>query len=252
MPGAAAAAYRRGIPGLWHGFGRMFPEGIGLRHPARVAEAPGRPHLDICPPSLQDKDFLATAERIPLRPVMYAPPPPRPGFTPPAGALVYLTLGTAFGTAELLTTAINGLAQLGVTVVVATGRVPPHELGALPANVTAEPWVDQAAVLPHAAVVVHHGGSGTTLGALAAGVPQLLLPQGADQHANADAVTAAGAGLRLLPDAVTTDAVADEVLTLLAGRGGHREASRALAHEIAAMPSPAEVARELPRYTASP
>src|SRR5688500_13009836 len=29
VPGAAVAAGRAGIPSLWHGFGRMFPEGIG-------------------------------------------------------------------------------------------------------------------------------------------------------------------------------------------------------------------------------
>ncbi|MET7419486.1 nucleotide disphospho-sugar-binding domain-containing protein [Dactylosporangium sp. NPDC005555] len=246
VPGAAAAAYRAGIPGLWHGFGRLFPDGIGLRIPTRVDEAPGRPHLDICPPSLQDKDFLATADRIVLRPQMYAQP--APAFARPPGTLAYLTLGTAFGTAELLATAVQGLTRLGLTVVVAAGRVPPQELGSMPAGVTVQAWVDQATVLPHADVVVHHGGSGTTLGALASGVPQLLLPQGADQHANADAVTACGAGLRLAPGEVTAAAVTDEVLTLLSGRGGHRDAARVLAEEIARMPSPTEVAGRLPDF----
>ena len=69
VPGAAVAAHRAGIPGIWHGFGRMIPEGIGLELPTRNAEASGRPHVDICPPSLQDERFLATADRIELRPV---------------------------------------------------------------------------------------------------------------------------------------------------------------------------------------
>jgi hypothetical protein len=72
LEGAAIAASRAGIPGIWHGFGRMFPEGIGLELPMKNTEAPGRPHLDICPPSLQDKDFLATEDRIVLRPVPYS------------------------------------------------------------------------------------------------------------------------------------------------------------------------------------
>jgi UDP:flavonoid glycosyltransferase YjiC (YdhE family) len=245
VPGAAVAAQQAGVPGLWHGFGRMFPDGIGLRLPETVL--PGRPHLDICPPSLQDKDFLATSNRIPLRPVPFSPA--RPQAAPHhSGPLVYLTFGTAFGTAELLTAAIQGLCRLGVTVLVAAGRVAPRDLGAPAAGVTVLDWVDQASVLPHADVVVHHGGSGTTLGALAAGVPQLLLPQGADQFANAGAVTAAGAGLRLLPGEVTAEAVADEVLTLLARRGGHRDAARAIAGEIARMPAPEEVARRLPDH----
>lgn len=233
LPGAAVAARRAGIPGVWHGFGRMIPAGIGLELPTMDV-----PHIDICPPSLQDKDFLA-AVRIGLRPVPFSPSGELPSLGSP---LIYLTLGTAFGTPELLTTAIRGLAGLG-RVVVAAGRVPRSQLGDVPPNVTVHEWVPQAELLPHVDVVVHHGGSGTTLGALAVGAPQLLLPQGADQFANADAVCSAGAGLRL--DDPSADAIALEVRKLLA-HNGHRDAARAIAEEIARMPAPDEVARRLP------
>jgi hypothetical protein len=229
VPEVAVAARRAGIPALWHGFGRMIPDGIGFDRPS------GGVHLDICPPSLQDAGFLATAERIPLRPVPFA----EPGGFP--GPLIYLTLGTAFGTPEVLTTAIEGLATLGTHVVVATGGVP---LEPLPEGVTAQAWVPQAAAIAQADLVVHHGGSGTTLGALAAGVPQLVLPQGADQFANAEALLAAGAALRLLPGELSADAVAEQARKAFACR----DAARTIAAEIAAMPSPAEVARELPKH----
>ncbi|MDQ7808064.1 glycosyltransferase [Amycolatopsis sp. A133] len=232
LPEVAVAAQRAGIPSLWHGFGRMFPPGIGFERPT------GGVHLDICPPSLQDADFLATADRIALRPVPFS----EPGDF--RGPLVYLTLGTAFGTPEVLTTAIEGLAALDVPVVVATGRVSPEELGPLPGNVTLRAWVPQAAVVPHADLVVHHGGSGTTLGALAAGVPQLVLPQGADQFANAEALVTAGAALRLLPAELSAEAVAEQARKA----SSCRDAARAIAEEIAAMPSPDEVARELPKH----
>ncbi|UOZ08355.1 glycosyltransferase [Amycolatopsis sp. WQ 127309] len=235
VPEAAVAAERAGIPALWHGFGRMFPDGIGFERPS------GGVHLDICPPSLQDADFLATAERIALRPVPYSEPgpserPPRP--------LIYLTLGTAFGTAEVLTTAIRGLARLDAHVVVASGRVRPDDLGELPADVTVRAWVPQADVVARADLVVHHGGSGTMLGALAEGVPQLVLPQGADQFANAEALVTAGAGLRLLPGELSADAVTEQARRL----PSCRDAARAVAAEIAATPSPDEVARELPKH----
>ncbi|MGY6655566.1 glycosyltransferase [Amycolatopsis sp. TRM77291] len=245
QPGVAIAAERAGIPGLWHGFGRMYPDGIGLERPMR----PDRPHLDICPQSLQDKDFLATAERVALRPVPYSEPA-----TPPwrveksARPLIYLTLGTAFGTPELLGTVIRGLAPLGADVVVASGRVRPEELGAVPGNVTVRAWIPQAELLPHADVVVHHGGSGTTLGALSAGIPQLVLPQGADQFANAEALCAAGAALSLHPGEPSAEAVAAHVGNLL-GRNDHRDAARAIAGEIARMPSPGEIARAMPDWT---
>jgi UDP:flavonoid glycosyltransferase YjiC (YdhE family) len=248
LPGAAVAAARAGIPGLWHGFGRMIPDGIGLELPTRNTEAPGRPHLDICPPSLQDKDFLATEERIELRPVPYSA---TTAWDTDHGArpLVYLTLGTAFGTSALLATAVAGLAELDVRVVVAAGRVRPEELGTLPDGVSVHTWVPQAELLRHVDLVVHHGGSGTTLGALSVGAPQLVLPQGADQFANAEAVTTVGAALTLLPGELSPDAIADHARTLLTLKANtHREAARTVAAEIARMPSPADVARRLPEY----
>lgn len=254
VPGAAVAARRAGVPGIWHGFGRLFPEGIGLESPTRNREAPGRPHIDICPPSLQDKEFVATQDRIELRPVPYSEPAPLPAWLGrrPSRPLVYLTFGTAFGTPALLTTAIEGLARLDVRVVVAAGRVPPDQLGEVPDNVTVQPWAAQADLLAHVDVVVHHGGSGTTLGALTVGAPQLVLPQGADQFANADAVSAAGAGLLLHPEELSADAIADHTQALLPRHrdAGHRAAARAIAREIASMPSPDQVARRLPEYAA--
>jgi UDP:flavonoid glycosyltransferase YjiC (YdhE family) len=239
VPGAAEAARRVGVPSLWHGFGRLVPDGIGIEPPTKIA----LPHVDICPPSLQDKEFRATATRIELRPVPYAEPGELPKLTTP---LVYLTFGTAFGTAELLTTAIEGLALLGVRVVVATGRVRPGELRDLPDDVVVHDWLPQADLLPHVDLVVHHGGSGTMLGALSAGVPQLVLPQGADQFANADAVHDAGVGLRLRPDDVSVAAVAQQANALR--RGDHRAAARAVAAEIAGMPSPDDVVGQLAGY----
>ncbi len=230
----------------------MIPDGIGLELPTKIAEANGRPHLDICPPSLQDKEFLAAEDRIELRPIPYSAPAALPAWESDRSSrpLIYLTLGTAFGTPELLTTAIDGLAMLDARVVVAAGRVPLDQLGDVPDNVTVRPWVAQADLLPHVDVVVHHGGSGTTLGALTFGAPQLILPQGADQFANAEALVSAGAALRLLPDEMSADAIAEHTRKLLPHNAdaGYRDAARAIAEEIARMPSPDEVARRLPNY----
>ena len=60
-------------------------------------------------------------------------------------------------------------------------------------------YVPQSLLLPKCAAVICHAGAGTVLGALAAGLPLLLLPQGADQYVVADLVAAAGAGLKLAP-----------------------------------------------------
>ncbi|SES51230.1 glycosyltransferase [Lentzea flaviverrucosa] len=231
VPEVVSEARRRGFPALWHGFGRMFPDGIGLVRPT------GGRHLDICPPSLQDANFLGE-ERIPLRAVPFSPPGDVPVRT--AGKLIYLTLGTAFGTRELLAEAVVGLGKVPKAQVVVAA---PHvALGNVPPNVTVYPWLPQAEVLRYADVAVHHGGSGTMLGALAAGVPQVVLPQGADQFGNADALVAAGAALR--PAAFSAGPIADCVRRLLVD-SSYREAAGQIAREIRHTPSPEEVADSL-------
>ena len=50
-----------------------------------------------------------------------------------------------------------------------------------PAHVRLCPPVPHEALFPHCALVIHHGGSGTTHSASRAGVPQLVLPMVADQ-----------------------------------------------------------------------
>ena len=67
-------------------------------------------------------------------------------------------------------------------------------------NVHVEQWVPQADVLAHAALVVCHGGSGTTLGALAAGRPLVVVPLFADQPFNAARAGIVGAGVAALDD----------------------------------------------------
>jgi UDP:flavonoid glycosyltransferase YjiC (YdhE family) len=275
-PGAALAARVVGVPCVQHSFGRRSAPGSPMistmrGHLAAVAadlgvplgedEALGHAYLDICPPSLQDPQaatHLAGVTEVPLRPVAWNPPTP---FTPRqlrGRPWVLLTLGTAFGEAGVLRTALAGLRDLDVDVLVAAGSVDVGELADLEGpGVQVESFVPQAALLRGAVeavdapvLVVHHGGSGTTLGCAGAGVPQVLLPQGADQFANAQAVTTAGAGVTLLGDQVSGEAVTAAVAALLA-EGPARAAARALAAEVAARPAPGDVAAEVGRW-ASP
>jgi UDP:flavonoid glycosyltransferase YjiC (YdhE family) len=70
------------------------------------------------------------------------------------------------------------------------------------------------------------------------------LPQAADQFFNAAAGATAGAGIALLPDAVSAEAVSDAVGKLLTD-AAYRDAASRVSREIATMPSPAEVADKL-------
>ncbi|MEV6913226.1 glycosyltransferase [Amycolatopsis sp. NPDC051071] len=262
--GGAIAARLTGIPAIGHGFGRVSPGEVNDVIAARLAEYSaevgfdggtlpsfGDAVIDICPESVQAPDFLAKANRIPLRPVGWAEPGDLPDGVlgrDKSRPLVYLTLGTAFGDEDVLKRAIRALARLDADVLVAAGpAVDPAQLGDVPGNVRVEAWVPQAELLPQVDLVVHHGGSGTTLGAFGEGLPQLVLPQGADQFTNAEAVVAAGVGGQLIGGNATEEAIFETSRKVLADEAV-RAAARALADEIAAMPSPAEVAKRLPDY----
>lgn len=77
-------------------------------------------------------------------------------------------------------------------------------------------YVPFSAVLPHVAVLVNHGGIGTTAQAIAAGLPQLMVPSTHDQPDNAIRVRRLGVGDFLLPKAYTSASV-DEKLRRLMG-----------------------------------
>ena len=65
-------------------------------------------------------------------------------------------------------------------------------------------------MLPRARALVHHGGIGTTAQALAAGVPQLIMPLGFDQFDNAARCRTLGVSTALVPRRFTGSNVAQE------------------------------------------
>jgi len=206
---------------------------------AALLDANGDGYLDICPASVQTVRSHIPAVQA-LRPVAdtgVAPPPQEP--------LVYVTLGTVQQRPDLLREVVAGVAALPVRVLVAVGpHLDPGSMGEQPAHVRVEAWVDQAEVLSRCTAVVSHAGSGTFLGALARGLPQLCLPQGADQFRNAEGGVAAGAALALAPTEARAESVRAAVERVLTD-DGLRSAAVRVAAEIAAMPAPDEVARLL-------
>ena len=210
----------------------------------------GLAYLDPMPATLQIGPVQLLTDRMPVRPVGWHDPgaeavavPPHRADGPPR---VYLTLGTvAFGAVDVLRQAALEAAALGAEVVVACGPAgDPELLGQLPGNVHISRYLPQAALLPTVDVIVHHGGAGTMLTSAAHGIPQVILPQGADQFINAESVQAAGVGRRILKDAMAPGAVGEAIAALL-GECPERSAAALLRDEIAGMPSPDEVATTL-------
>jgi UDP:flavonoid glycosyltransferase YjiC (YdhE family) len=271
---APIAAASNNIPSVTHAFGAVLP-------PRRVALAgeavtplwrthdvePRRyggcyddaRYLDIYPPSIQIEDSTSITAVQLLRPVAFAAGHGQElpdAFKKSEAPLVYVTFGTFFNrNLELLATVVEGLRNLPVNVVVTVGPLnDPGQLGAQPPNVFVARYIPQTELLQHTRVVVSHAGSGTVLAALAAGIPQLCVPQGADQFLNAAACEKAGAGISIQtgsgagvsvqahPD--TAKVVAHAVTRLLSDSEYTASAHR-LKDEIAHMPSPAQVAETL-------
>ena len=142
---------------------------------------------------------------------------------------------------------LDAAARLDASIVVTVGpESDPAALGTLPPNVIVERYLPQSLLFDRCAVVASHAGSGTFLAALAHGLPQVCLPQAADQFVNAAACERLGAGITLMPDAATAGAVGDAIARLLDDRS-FRDAAGAAAATIAAMPSPADVVETIER-----
>jgi UDP:flavonoid glycosyltransferase YjiC (YdhE family) len=256
-------AAAEGVANVTHSFGALVPAHrvaaagdavAGLR--ASVGPAPSpfggcyeHLYLDICPPSLQPGPMDHVGATQLLRP---SDGPSSADTDLPAlvtaegqAPLLYLTFGTVFTDDAALATLVAAIRDHPVRLVVTVGPDgDPAALGPQPDNVHVARYIPQDRLLGRCRVVVSHAGSGTFLAALAAGLPQLCLPQAADQFLNAAACARTGIGLAIEPGDVTADRVRDAVERLLADPA-FREAARRGRDEIAAMPSAAEVAATL-------
>jgi UDP:flavonoid glycosyltransferase YjiC (YdhE family) len=206
-------------------------EGEGMRQ---------SPYLTIFPESLE-----YPGEASPLRVLRFRDPnasevpEPLPNLWPGRDdPLVYITFGSVAAAMPLTTRvfpiAIEAAADLPARVLLTVGRRgDPSAFDPLPPNVRVERWVPHAAVVAAADVVVCHGGSGTVLGTLAAGLPQVVVPLFADQPYNAERVALIGAGLVASP---RVDSIRAAVTHLL-DQGSFRAAAQRVAREMSALPS---------------
>jgi UDP:flavonoid glycosyltransferase YjiC (YdhE family) len=205
-------------------------------------------YLDICPVAVQTVATSHIPDIQPLRPEQDTGQPPAalPAYLADDGRpLVYLTFGTLFNHSAVLRAAAQALSALPVRLLVTVGPSgDPTALGTELPNVWVERWVHQPQVLQHSHVVASHAGSGTFLGALASGIPQLCLPQAADQFRNAEGGVRSGAALALSPEQADSARIVQAVDMLLA-EDGYRANARRIAAEIRAMPSPADVVENL-------
>jgi UDP:flavonoid glycosyltransferase YjiC (YdhE family) len=262
---SAVAAERRGVRHARVGVGLAATEELSLAlagenleatEPGIVAKLRDSPFLTHFPPSLEDPEAPLPAAinhfRNPDGEPSTAPPP---DWWDGERPLVYLSFGSVTGGLpfglSVYRAALEAAAGVDARILVTVGReLDLDALGEHAPNVRVERWVPQAQVLGHAAAVVSHGGAGTTLGALAAGLPLVIAPLFADQPFNARRVAAVGAGVALDPppaegppipdvDPAELQAAIEEVL----GDPAYAEAAGRIAAEMRALP-PTDAALE--------
>ncbi|KZF00606.1 hypothetical protein A2J03_11230 [Rhodococcus sp. EPR-157] len=244
--GAGAAAQDLGIQAIpfaisrWEGF------------PAQLfADAKIAPEvmIDPLPPTWRGVTSAGSPSRLNTRTVAWSEPSSSNPWSHSTGTRprAYLTMGTvSFGAVDALRQAVHETCAAGFDVLVAVGpRGDTDALGPVPASVRVLNFVDQPSVLAGADVVVHHGGTGTVLGALAAAIPQVVIPQAADQFANAARIDELGIG-RSVPVASPSGAIAAAVADVLADTRAIQTLDN-IASEIANTHGPESTCRELER-----
>jgi UDP:flavonoid glycosyltransferase YjiC (YdhE family) len=208
------------------------------------------------PPSYRDPAFPLPATAHAIRPLALDPAcnDAAPAWVAPSNGAptVYFTLGTVFNveSGDLFERVLAGLRELPINVVATVGReIDPAEFGPQPANIQIERYIAQATILPRCDAVVSHGGSGSVIGALAYGLPSVLIPMGADQPLNAARCADLGVARVLDAVAATPEAVGAAVAAVLA-EPAYRRAAERLRDEIAALPGPAHAVTLLERLAA--
>ncbi|MFC4587973.1 nucleotide disphospho-sugar-binding domain-containing protein [Sphaerisporangium corydalis] len=204
--------------------------------------------VDPCPPSMQAPVEL---ERIPMRYVPYngAASVPRDLLEPTGRTRVCVTWGVSTAAlagpeAFLAPRVVGALAELDAEIVVAVNAATRELIGEPGGNVRVVESVPLHLLLPTCSALVHQGGGGSMLTAVASGVPQLVIPQLPDQRFSAAQLAGTGAGRRLAGEDAEPDTIRAEMRALL-DDPAHREAAARLERENRDRPSPLQVARRL-------
>ncbi|MFB9908687.1 nucleotide disphospho-sugar-binding domain-containing protein [Allokutzneria oryzae] len=217
------------------------PQHYGVR-----ALAPPSAVLSVVPPS------MGGIGGWPMRPV------PNDGggllpewlLEPPSRPRIAVAVGTALP-------ALSGLGEVGRLLVAAERLdvelvlvMPGDEanmMGGLPGNVRVGGATPLSLLLRASSAVVHHGGAASALAALDAGLPQLVLPRGADHFVSAEVLRRRGVALVAEPANVDADLlerlIADRALAVNA---------TAVCGELRALPTPSEIATRLVSLAGSP
>lgn len=130
----------------------------------------------------------------------------------------------------LLRRVVDALSSLPVRAVVTLGQMLDGSEVTSTENVAVVPSAPHGPILRQAALTITHGGHGTVMKSLAAGVPMVCIPMGRDQNDTAARLVHHGAGVRLSTRA-SAERIAKAVTEVLGG-AGFRIAAEEMAAEL--------------------
>jgi MGT family glycosyltransferase len=153
---------------------------------------------------------------------------------------VHASLGTIFHrTPGVFEAILAGLRDEPINLLLAIGRdQDPARFGSQPPNVRIERYLSHAMLLPRCDVVITHGGYGSVMSCLDAGVPMVAIPlSGGDQAGNANRCAVLGVARVVPPDQHTPEVIRAAVQDVLADPRYRQNAGR-LREQIRALPRP--------------
>ena len=154
------------------------------------------------------------------------------------------TAALAGDEAFVLPRVVEALAGLDLEVVLAISPADRAKLGTLPANARVAENVPLHLFMPTCDAIVNQGGTSSLLTAACHGLPQVMMPQTADNPFNAANFAAGGASITLDPAEAGTEEIGSAVTRVLT-ETAYRAAAEKIRDEIAAMPPPSAVVRTL-------
>lgn len=244
LAGATQVVLASGLPtvGLVHSLLGYFERnargpigGIVRLRGARMSAALARPPLEVVTTRPEFESFgrrgaPANARHVGI--VWHGTPKPANVASGRPRVLVSLSTTVFPGQERTLQAIIDALATLPIDATVTTGpSIDPERLHA-PAQIVIQPFGDHTELLRNASLLIGHGGHGTTMRALSAGVPVLVLPMHPlmDQPEIGHAVERLGVG-RMLAKTSSPAEIRAAVLPMLES-GPERAAAQVLGASI--------------------